>query len=255
MSPSTPTKILVYLLRHDLRYSDNPVLHEIQREFEFGSSPFTHLLPIYVFQSHQVEISGFIPVGDEAAPALQSPYPEARSRVAGFWRCGPHRAKFLAESVWDLKNTLEQKGSRLVIRVGQVTDVLQDVFRHVSEADGPSGKAPTSAPGQQIVAVWMTKDDGLEEREEENAIQKLVEASGSEFRSFQDGKYYVHEYGSLLSIIFGGRIHYHLTLPPCPLYRLTLFCMMIHVRIPIPLPHYHSCVVRNLIQGQRRLTI
>lgn len=205
MAPSAPTKILVYLLRRDLRLIDNPVFLEIQRAFQKESSPFTHLLPIYVFPSHQVEVSGFIPEGKDADSKPKSPYPEARSQVAGFWRCGPHRAKFLAESVWDLKTTLEEKGSRLVIRAGKITDVLRDVFRHVEESNKSSGETSSSstfsssssaaaaAAERQVVGVWMTKDDGHEEKREEEAIRELVEGSGRKFRLIEDDKFYVHE--------------------------------------------------------------
>ncbi len=70
MATSAPTKILVYLIRRDLRFSDNPVLFEAQKIFASGSSPFTHLLPIYVFPANQVEISGFIPEGGDGAKLL-----------------------------------------------------------------------------------------------------------------------------------------------------------------------------------------
>jgi hypothetical protein len=92
-------KLLVYLMRRDLRVCDNPILHHLGTAKEHG---FTHLLPVYVFPAHQVEVSGFI---DD--PDLKSPYPEARSRIGKFWRCGPHRAKFLAQSVWGITTSPE----------------------------------------------------------------------------------------------------------------------------------------------------
>lgn len=194
MASSVPTNILIYVLRNDLRYTDNPVLHEIQKSYDASTADFTHVLPIYVFPSHQVEVSGFIPLSDDAASTPKSPYPEARSKVAGFWRCGPHRAKFLAESVWDLKNTLEQKESCLVIRVGKVTDVLRDIFNHLDGAEDPSGKAHTASAKRQVVGVWMTKAYGFEEDQEADAIQSVVEKAGAQFRHFTDEKYYIHEY-------------------------------------------------------------
>jgi deoxyribodipyrimidine photo-lyase len=240
-----PTQILIYFLRHDLRLSDNPVFYEIQRAFDSESPRFTHLLPIYVFPSHQIEVSGFIPAGNDPASTPKSPYPEARSKVAGFWRCGPHRAKFLAESVWDLKNTLEQKDSRLVIRVGQATDVLRDILRHVQEAESPAGKTSTSSAGRQVVGIWMTKDGGVEERQEEEAIQELAESSGLEFRSFQDEKYYVHEYDSPPSehsvIVFQHYVvqfyvHHHV------LSCLGVDCyLLLYIGVPISLTCSNSC--------------
>lgn len=197
MASSAPIKILVYLVRRDLRLTDNPVFHKIAQLFESETPPpFTHLLPIYVFPAHQIEVSGFISTADEEAATPKSPYPEARSQVAGFWRCGPHRAKFLAESVWDLKNTLEQLDSRLLIRVGSLTDVLRDVFRHVEELNKSSGEDSPPSVSHEITGVWMTQDDGYEEMQEEAAVKKEVESSGREFKSVLDEKFYVHEYGS-----------------------------------------------------------
>ena len=198
MASRMPAKILLYVLRHDLRFTDNPVLREIQKSFESGNAGFTHVLPIYVFPAHQVEISGFIPVGDDASSTPKSPYPEARSKVARFWRCGPHRAKFLAESVWDLKVTLEEKNSRLLIRVGQITDVLNEMFQHLQKSHGQDSKQDPSSADAQITDVWMTKDYGFEERQEEDDVQKVVEKVGARFRAFTDEKYYVHEYVQLL---------------------------------------------------------
>jgi len=225
MASSAPTKILIYLIRRDLRLTDNPVFHEISRVFQSQSPPpFTHLLPIYVFPAHQIEVSGFIPDAEDAAATPKSPYPEARSKVAGFWRCGPHRAKFLAESVWDLKNTLEQTDSRLVIRAGSLSDVIRDVFRHVEELNDSKaessasskscGEEPKDFKGQtsasqtshEVIGVWMTRDDGFEEKEEEAAIKEIVERSGRSFRSILDEKYYVHEYGFPL-------LHHYLLIP------------------------------------------
>ena len=192
MAPDTPIRILIYLLHCDLRLSDNPIFHEIQQSFESGSAKFTHLLPLYILRPHQIETSGFIPVEEDAKSTPQSPYPEARSKVAGFWRCGPHKAKFIAESVWDLKNTLEQKESSLIIRVGKVRDILRGIFHHVEKTGDSS---VSSSLQQQVVGVWMTKGDGCEERQEEAGVKELVEELGREYREFQDEKYYVHEYG------------------------------------------------------------
>src|SRR4051812_20077249 len=81
-SKMSDSKLLIYLMRRDLRVSDNPILHSLATEKDHG---FTHLLPLYVFPAQQVEVSGFI-----HAEGKKSPYPEARSQVGGFWRCGPH---------------------------------------------------------------------------------------------------------------------------------------------------------------------
>lgn len=183
---TTAPRILIYLLRRDLRLSDNPVFHEVAGLFA-GPSKFTHLLPIYVFPAQQVEVSGFL---QDSGPSKQpkSPYPEARSQVAGFWRCGPHRAKFLAESVWDLKESLERAGSGLAIRAGLIADVVKDAFAYYKDRNA------------EIEAVWMTGEVAWEELQEEHEVQSIVEEHSKEFRLFLDEKFFVDEYGSSPSI-------------------------------------------------------
>lgn len=166
-------KLLVYLLRRDLRVSDNPILHRLATAKDHG---FTHLLPIFVFPSHQVEVSGFLKEGEK------SPYPQALSQVGGFWRCGPHRAKFLAHSVWDVKKSLEDLNSGLVIRVGQTADVLKHIISSLKDQQ-PS-----------IGAVWMTEELSHEEKEEQDAIASVCSDNDIDFELWQDEKYFIDEY-------------------------------------------------------------
>ena len=42
-------KVLIYLLRRDLRLADNPVFHEISRAWSNSRPPFNAVLPVYVF--------------------------------------------------------------------------------------------------------------------------------------------------------------------------------------------------------------
>ena len=116
-------RVLIYLLRRDLRLADSPVFAEVVKASQLSPPPYTHLLPVYVFAAQQLEVSGFL-----RSDSDRSPFPEARSKVAGFWRCGQHRATFLAESVWDLKTTLAEVGSGLEIRVGLVGQVIRELL-------------------------------------------------------------------------------------------------------------------------------
>ncbi|KAF2762498.1 cryptochrome [Pseudovirgaria hyperparasitica] len=173
---ATAPRILVYLLRRDLRVSDNPVFHEISRLSSQASPPFTHILPVYVYSANQIEVSGFLRSRDS-----KSPYPEARAQNSGFWRTGYHRAKFVSQSVWDVKGTLGQLGSGLVIRVGKYVDVVRDILQHYSDG-GEKG---------EIVGVWMTEDTGSEEKAQERAVRKETEKHGKEFKLWLDEKYFV----------------------------------------------------------------
>ena len=175
---STP-RVLIYLLRRDLRLKDNPVFYEISKLHQQSQHPFTHLIPLYVFPAQQVEVSGFI-----ASESERSPFPEARSQSGSFWRCGPHRAKFLAESVWDLKKSLEGIESGLEIRVGLVGQVIKDMLEAYKQ-DQIQG---------DVVSVWMTSEEGVEEQREERDVRKEVENAGKDFKLWTDEKYYIDEY-------------------------------------------------------------
>ncbi len=171
------SNVLIYLLRRDLRLEDNPVFHELAKQ---KVGPYTHLLPLYVFPAQQMEVSGFIPKDSSA----KNPYPAARSAVGGFWRCGPHRAKFLAESVWDLKETLEEVGSGLEIRVGMVGEVIRNML---------DGFAKGKGSRMTVGAVWMTEEEGMEEKREERDVKNACEQAGAEFKLFTDEKYFIDE--------------------------------------------------------------
>lgn len=168
------SRVLIYLLRRDLRLADNPIFFEASKDFQ-PSQPYTHLLPIYIFAAQQIEVSGFLLSENE-----RSPFPEARSRVAGFWRCGQKRATFLAESVWDLKRSLHSVGSGLEIRVGMVGQVIQDLLKAFKKESIE-------------VAVCMTDEEGVEEKREQREVKEAAEGAGSEFRLFRDEKYYLDD--------------------------------------------------------------
>ena len=169
-------RILIYLLRRDLRLADNPILNEVSKTIQQSQRPYTHLLPVYVFAAQQIEVYGFLSPDSE-----RSPFPEARSQAGGFSRCGHHRSRFLAESVWDLKRSLEGLGSGLEIRVGmlgQVVDQLLQAFEKESV---------------EVAGVWMTEEEGVEEKREEREVKKAAENAQTDFKLWVDEKYYVDE--------------------------------------------------------------
>lgn len=117
-------------------------------------------------ETQQVETSGFLKSGET------SPYPEARSDVGKYWRCGHHRATFLAESVWDVKKDLEKVGSGLDIRAGMLGDVIKQVF--------------DSFKDDEVTGLWMTDEEGVEEKREERDVRKVVEGRGKSFKLWKD---------------------------------------------------------------------
>ncbi|KAH9817421.1 cryptochrome dash like protein, partial [Teratosphaeria destructans] len=170
------SRVLIYLIRRDLRLADNPIFHELAQLQQQSQRPFTHVLPVFVFSADQVEVSGFLRSGHK------SPYPEARSRVSGLWRCGRLRAKFTAESVWDLKEDLQSIGSRLEVRVGSITDIVQSLLDGYKKSDDA-----------EVHGLWMTGDEPWEEREQEKAARKVMEKDGKEFKLWVDEKYLVDD--------------------------------------------------------------
>lgn len=165
-------KLLIYLLRRDLRVTDNPILHHLATGKEHN---FTHLLPIFIFPSHQIEVSGFLTEG------AKSPYPQARSQVGGFWRCGTHRARFLAQSVWDVKQSLQGLDSDLLIRVGDPKDVVSHIISTLKDY------------GAGVSAVWMTEEKSSEEWQEQEDISSVCSDFGIDFQLWPDEKYYVDD--------------------------------------------------------------
>lgn len=196
----TAQRVLVYILRHDVRLGDNPVFHAaslasaVQNDSATKSTTdvdeqnllpsFTHLLPVYVFPANQVEVSGFI-----SDPNVKCPYPPAISQVAGLWRTGTHRLKFTAEGVWDVKEKLENlgSGSGLQIRVGKIGEVVEHILQWYAE-EKDAGRSTT-----EVAGVCMTSEEGTEEKDDEADVRRAAKKRGVNFKLWTDEKYYVDE--------------------------------------------------------------
>ncbi|EPS35765.1 hypothetical protein H072_10742 [Dactylellina haptotyla CBS 200.50] len=196
MANEKPQKVLIYIVRRELRLTDNPVLHHISEQLSRNQTQYTHLLPVYVFPARQIEISGFlsnefdknqnIGHGTSKSPDLiESPYPPARSVVGQFPRCGPHRAKFWAESVWDFKANLESVGSGLVIRVGRIDDVLEGILTEF--------KHHKTGIKCDVAGVWITAEEGVAEKTDERNVFRVAERKGVEVRLWKDEKFLVDD--------------------------------------------------------------
>ncbi|KAF3916877.1 Cryptochrome-1 [Dactylellina cionopaga] len=197
-SSENKQKILIYIVRRELRLTDNPVLHHISETLSKGQTRFTHLLPVYVFPARQIEIGGFlskdldkttkIENGTSKSPTpVESPYPPARSVVGGFPRCGPHRAKFWAESVWDFKISLESVGSGLVIRVGRIDDVLEGILNEFKKGQ------TTGNIKREVVGVWITAEEGVAEKTDERNVFRVAGMKGVDVRIWKDEKFLVDD--------------------------------------------------------------
>ena len=168
--PAPNPRVLILLFRRDLRMHDNPLLLAAQKAHQ--SNQITHVLPLYIFNPQQVEVSGFL-----SSVTEKSPFKECRSSVGNFWRCGPYRAKFIAETVWDFKQTLKKLGSDLVLRVGHQASIVKGVIEALRES------------GATVAGVWVSNCVGTEEAAEVKSVQREVQRENLEFGSFEDGSY------------------------------------------------------------------
>jgi deoxyribodipyrimidine photo-lyase len=219
-----PPRVLLYIMRRDVRLSDNPIFHAASASFlktnsctkpEHGSDThirndsflqnqdfpsFTHFLPVYIFPSDQVEVSGFL-----ADSTTESPYPKAQSRVAGFWRTGHHRAKFMAEGVWDLKEKLQNLGcgSDLQIRVGKPGDVVEHILQWYTDEK----KADRS--NVDVAGIWMTVDEGIEEKEDEANVRRIATERDLPLKVWADEKYYIDRFVPSVSLFVDCSSRYY----------------------------------------------
>ncbi|KAM7201902.1 putative cryptochrome DASH, mitochondrial [Naviculisporaceae sp. PSN 640] len=169
---SEPYRVIVHLFRRDLRLSDNPLLHLVSKSSDHGCTRF---LPVYALDPKQLEVSGLIKDGSEC------PYPEAKSEHGRYFRCGPHRAEFLANAIWDTKKSLEALESGLDIRVGRQKEVTQDLI------------AGLKAKNHVVVAVRMVSHEGVEERRDEKDVAALCKEEGIDFELLRDEKYFIDD--------------------------------------------------------------
>lgn len=81
-----------------------------------------------------------------------------------------------------MKVALEGVGSGLVVRVGMVGQVVKELidgFKKNGEVEN--------------VGVWMTSEEGVEEKREERDVRRVVEGDGKEFKLWRDEKYFIDE--------------------------------------------------------------
>lgn len=162
--------VLICLLRFDLRIHDNPLFHyaHIPHPPPQHFSPKAHfqdrlvdehdlhstadyLLPVYVFDEREIELSGL--------PGYERQGPEARTQHFGFWKTGGFRARFISETVYDLRSRLREAGSDLLVRFGRPEDVIRNLVKGFKDQ------------GDTVEAVWMQKEMTHQEVRVESTIE------------------------------------------------------------------------------------
>lgn len=140
-----PGKLIVWF-RKDLRLHDHRALAgALKREAE--------IIPVYIFDRREFETTAF-----------------------GFPKTGAHRAKFLIESVRDLRENLRKIGSELIVRVGMPEKILPDMARDL----GATG-------------IFFSKEATDEEIRVEEALESAVAGKGISLASFWDSTLYLPE--------------------------------------------------------------
>lgn len=182
--------VLICLLRLDLRIHDNPLFHyahqtpkpilsTVEKTVDLSkledeallSSTADYLLPVFVFDEREMELSGL--------PGFQRKGPEARTKVYGFWKTGGFRTRFISESVYDVRSRLRNVGSDLLIRFGIPEDVIYNLVQAFQ------------ADGTHVEGVWMQKEMTYPEINVENAIVEKLQGSSVPIR-FVYGKTLIH---------------------------------------------------------------
>ncbi|GAW23278.1 hypothetical protein ANO14919_128320 [Xylariales sp. No.14919] len=166
------SNVVIYLMQHDLRVADNPILDHLATS---ANHNFTHLLPVYIIPPHQIEVSGFLQDG------TKSPFPEARSETAHFWRCGPHRARFISQSLWNLKQNLAKLGNDLTVRIGKPDEILTRLVEGLKTHQ------------KKVSAVWMIGEEGYEEEKDKKSVADACSALGIEHKVWVDEKYFIDD--------------------------------------------------------------
>lgn len=118
----------VFWFRNDLRLYDNPALDAAIKENEA-------IVPVYILDEKYLQEDRW-----------------------GFVRTGPYRLQFLLESLEDLNNYLQEKGSRLLVYMGD-----------------PQVLIPQLAEKHETRRVYATKEYTHEELKVEEAIAEVVD--------------------------------------------------------------------------------
>lgn len=132
----TQKRILIWY-RNDLRLHDHQPLH-------LASKAQAQIIPVYCFDPRQFGKTPF-----------------------GFPKTGSFRAQFLLESVADLRQSLEQRGSNLVIRCGKPEQILPQLVQTLN-----------------IDAVYYYQDATYEELVVERRLEKALNALGVSLKSY-----------------------------------------------------------------------
>ena len=170
------SQTIIYLLRNDLRLHDNECFNYISKLAEEVKSANARenghslrLVPLYCFQPEHY---------------LTGTY------NFGFSRIGQPRARFLLETVKDLKQQLQNRGSNLIVK-SCFTDksksspihAVQTIIEQLREGNGGS-------LDQQYFTLVFHQEATQEEMDEERSLINLCKKQGINFKTFWGSSLY-----------------------------------------------------------------
>ena len=85
-----------------------------------------------------------------------------------FQRCAPHRAKFLVETIADLRSNLQERGSNLVVRCESLLPAIKDLVHICQNSEAP------------VSSIVYQKEVTTEETNLEKKIQAFCKDSNIE---------------------------------------------------------------------------
>ncbi|KAM5157863.1 cryptochrome DASH [Mantella aurantiaca] len=135
---SSAARVIICVLRNDLRLHDNEVLLWAHRNAD-------HIVPLYCFD----------------------PRHYLGTHHYNFPKTGPHRLKFLLESVQDLRNTLKKRGCNLLLRKGHPEDVIEDLIKQLGS----------------VSAVAFQEEATKEELDVEKSVKQVCARHGVKVQS------------------------------------------------------------------------
>ncbi|KAG8691739.1 hypothetical protein FRC11_011118 [Ceratobasidium sp. 423] len=168
-------RIAIALLRNDLRVSDNPILYAAR-----DAPGITHLLPLFVFDERQVELGGVVGFRESQLPRHEQ-IPEAKTRICRFWRTGRHRARFLVQSVFDLKSQLKSLGSDLGVYLGRPENVVPRLVHQFRDQ------------GDTVEGVWLQQESASEEVSVERRLSRALGETRTTLHLDPGARTLVHE--------------------------------------------------------------
>lgn len=136
-------KVALVWFRNDLRIHDNEALDTANKDC-------TSIVPVYCFDPREYG---------------KSP--------SGFHKTGPYRAKFIMESVADLRKRLRELGTELIVRVGKPEEVIPKLVRQL-----------------QVTNVLCHGEVTQDECDVEKRVKAAVEGQGAEMQTFWGGTLY-----------------------------------------------------------------